>query len=151
VFVGAAKGVARFDPQRGSLWAWLSGIARKQIAEYHRQTRSHRVLKADVFGLGSRDGQIRRAFESDTPLPDEICQRAEFRALARAALTALKPRHRECLIGRYFENLSLAELGARFELSRSAVNSLLHRARYELRAILLNLLDEESILEELGP
>lgn len=150
VFVRAAGSVGRFDPQLGSLWAWLSSIARRQIAEYYRRTRSRSLLQAAVSRLAAHNGCLRRAFETDSRLPEEICQRDEFRALARAALSAVEPRYRECLMARYFDDLSLDELGARLGVSRSAANSLLHRARRDLRSVFLRLTGEEATPGESG-
>ena len=96
------------------------------------------------------DGRVREAIAAESPLPDEICEREEFRLLARAALSTLEPRHREILIGRYYEDLSLAELGDRLDLSTSAANSLLHRARLELRDAFLRLIGEATQTKEIG-
>ncbi len=36
-FLAAARSAKNFDPGRGSLWGWLWGIARRQIALYYRK------------------------------------------------------------------------------------------------------------------
>ena len=151
VFVSAAGSLSRFDPDRGAVWAWLTGIARNTIAQYYRQTRSRPPLADALDWLADGDGRVERALESETALPDEICQRGEFRRLATVALNSLEPRHRACLMGRYFEDLSLEQLGRRMGLSRSAANSLLHRARGELRDAFFSLMGETTNAKENGP
>ena len=36
-FLAAARSAGNFDSGRGSLWMWLWGIARRQMALYHRK------------------------------------------------------------------------------------------------------------------
>ncbi|MCK4783187.1 MAG: hypothetical protein KAV87_05500, partial [Desulfobacteraceae bacterium] len=36
-FLAAARSAKNFEPRRGSLWVWLWGIARRQIALYYRK------------------------------------------------------------------------------------------------------------------
>ena len=150
IFVAAARSVSQFDAARGPVWPWLLGIARNKIAAYYRQTQAPLALSEVVAWLSSDDGRIRQTLASETPLPVEICQRAEFRTLARVALSTLDLQHRACLVARYYEDLSLDELSNRFHLSRSAVNSLLYRARIELRRALCNLVDDNTLFEEFG-
>lgn len=38
-FLAAARAAPRFDPDRGSLWQWLYGIARNHVALYWRNRR----------------------------------------------------------------------------------------------------------------
>ena len=151
VFVSATANLARFNGRRGSTWAWLRTIASNKVADYYRRSKARSELDRSIDGLAERDGSVAAALAGETPLPDEVCQQAEFRALARAALSSLEPRRRECLVGRYYEELSLEELGERLELSRSAVNSLLHRARQELRQAFFKMLDRGAAQEGRGP
>src|SRR5512147_2073758 len=39
-FLAAAQSAGGFDPRRGTLWAWLWGIARRQVALYYRKAGS---------------------------------------------------------------------------------------------------------------
>src|SRR5439155_6838691 len=42
--LAAARSVATFDPQRGTLWLWLWGIARRHVAlHFRKQERHHRL------------------------------------------------------------------------------------------------------------
>ncbi len=138
-FVAASHGIRQFD-QRSPLWNWLTAIARNKIADHYRRSGSRGVLTEALDMLGSDHAQVQRALLSESALPDEICERREFQALARAALCALSPEQQECLVGRYYEALSLDELGRRLGTSRSLINTRLYRARQALRQAFLRLL-----------
>ena len=148
VFVAAAGHVAQFDPGRGSTWQWLLGIARNIVAAHYRQTGRATAL-TEARGWLNTDGRVlAEALVSESPLPDEMCQRREFRMLARAALGMLEPHHQTCLIARYFDDRSLEEIAQTMKLSRAAANSLLHRARTRLRETLQGWLRDAAALEE---
>ncbi|MBN1346130.1 MAG: sigma-70 family RNA polymerase sigma factor [Phycisphaerae bacterium] len=151
-FASASGRLAQFDPKRGTVWQWVLGIARNKIAQHFRDTGRRATggctvdvpLSEALDWLAAGDAQVQRAMTSESPLPEEICHRREFRCLARAALSELEPRHRECLVGRYYEDLSLDELAQRLSISSSAVNSLLYRARRELREAFLSLMNQAT-------
>ena len=138
-FVAASRGVPTFD-RRCPVWNWLIRIARNKIAEFYRQKHRRHMLREALSALAPQDGCLLGALRQEVPLPDELCQREEFRVLARAAIDALGPEQRECLVARYYEDLSLEALGCRFGISPAAVNARLYRARKELRESLMGLI-----------
>lgn len=150
IFVAVARNTANFDPERGSAWQWLLAIARRRVADHFRRDRRAKPLSETVGRLRADNDAICRAIQDKSPLPDQICQRNEFRALARAALSNLEPHHRAYLQARYYEELSLEQIAKRFGSSRAAVNSALHRARQGLRQAFLDLMDEETARQEFG-
>src|SRR5262245_65458791 len=50
-FLAAARAARSYDPARGSLWVWLSGIARRQTALHFRR---RQTKPGGVGGCGSR-------------------------------------------------------------------------------------------------
>lgn len=145
-FAAASRGIGRFD-HRCSLWTWLTAIARNKVADYHRASGSRGPVRQSLDSLNSEADRVQQALLSESPLPDEICHRREFQALARAALASLSPDQQECLVGRYYEGLSLDELGRRLGASPALANTRLYRAREALRKAFLGLLtgpDQES-------
>jgi RNA polymerase sigma factor (sigma-70 family) len=144
-FVAASRGVPTFD-RRCPVWNWLTRIARNKIAEFYRQNHRQHVLGEALSGLAPQDGCLMGALRQEVPLPDELCQKEEFQVLARAAIDALGPGQRACLVARYYEDLSLEVLGQRFGLTPAAVNARLYRARKELRESLMQLIhpDEDN-------
>ena len=54
-FLAAAGSAGGYDATRGSLWLWLSGIARRHVALHYRKQRRHRRVE---------EGRHRRATDS---------------------------------------------------------------------------------------
>jgi RNA polymerase sigma-70 factor (ECF subfamily) len=133
IFLAAARSAGGFDSARGSLAAWLTGIARRQIALYFR--RRKRQQPAD------------RRVSIDPPF-DEIPSRdpsgdpgaglaAEERAdQVRAALTRLPAGYEVLLITKYVDGASIDQIATADGCSAEAVRSRLARARRALRTIL---------------
>src|SRR5688572_10746991 len=67
--LAAARSAATFDPLRGSLWFWLWGIARHQVALHFRhQERQHRLKHAGQW-LADGDGHLLRWLDGQAPSP----------------------------------------------------------------------------------
>ena len=138
-FVAASRGIGRFDG-RCPVWNWLVTIARNTIANHYRRRGSRDLLTESLAILNSDGARVERALLSESSLPDEICERREFKTLAQAALTALPPEQQDYLVARYYEDLSLDEMARRFGVSPSSANTRLFRAREALRRVFPTLL-----------
>ncbi|HEX8199208.1 MAG TPA: sigma-70 family RNA polymerase sigma factor [Isosphaeraceae bacterium] len=123
VWLLAIEQIDRFDPGRGGFRDWLLGIARHRAL---RRRRRDPVRPSD-------DGPSRPA---DAPAPPEALEVAERADMVRAALLCLKDDRRQVLLEKYAEGLSVAEIAARTGRTAKAVESLLSRAREQLRALL---------------
>src|SRR4051812_40360159 len=87
--LAAAKSAALFDPERGSLWLWLWGIARNQAAlHFRKRARVDRFIKADTWQAAG-DGQLLRWLEGTDPSPPAAALTAEVAELVRATLLEL--------------------------------------------------------------
>ena len=76
--------------------------------------------------------------------PATIAERQERQRTVRDAMNQISPRHRLALYLREWQGLSCTEIGLALGVSRSAVKSMLFRARGELRAILLERINERA-------
>jgi RNA polymerase sigma-70 factor (ECF subfamily) len=74
-----------------------------------------------------------------TPWPEEIAEKEELKNLMQQALWELRPDHREVLFLYDFENRSYEEIAELLDCQLGTVKSRLHRARNELRKIILEL------------
>ena len=123
VWMLAIERFDRFDPDRGGFRDWLLGIAR------HRALRRHRRAAGRAI-----DGPADRV--SDALPPPELLEGVERAGVVRAALLCLQGESRRVLLDKYAEGLSVAEIAARCGRSAKGVESLLSRARGQLRALL---------------
>ncbi len=151
VFAAAVISTNRSNSLPDSAWHWLVAIARSKIVDYFRRSGRRTQLLEELSRLGSQRERIRRAVLDESALPEDLCQRAEIRALVQAALAGLEPGQRACLHAKYYEGLTLEEVAGRMGISRAAANSLLHRARQDLRQGLLAMLADPTQIKEYRP
>jgi RNA polymerase sigma-70 factor, ECF subfamily len=123
VWLIAIESFDRFDQGRGRFRDWLLGIAR------HRALR----LRRRDAGLNPDDRAIGPS--EVLPPPDllEIVERAD---IVRGALLCLENDRRRVLLDKYVGGCSVADIAAQTGRSAKAVESLLSRARAQLRGLL---------------
>jgi RNA polymerase sigma-70 factor (ECF subfamily) len=143
-FLAAARSARTFDPARGSLWGWLSGIARRQAALHFRRKQTRPEARGDggpvgnaLRGVPDLRGGSRKATEgipySDETGPAEVLALAETAAAVRRVLSGLPLDYETLLVGKYQDGLSLDELAQSEACSVDAVSSKLARARRAFR------------------
>lgn len=123
-FLAAVRGFDRFDPTKGTAWAWLTGIAHRQAALHWRKLAQRRI-DAD-------DAAVDEAFSLDDE-PVALLERVESVELVRRVLAELPVEATSLLTGKYCDDLSIKELGELLGGSTEAVRSRLARARKEFR------------------
>ena len=129
VFLAAAKGARRFDPDRGTPWAWLAGIAHHQTAAWWRE--QGRAARLQTL-LESGQAEIQQLLRSTEPV-EGLLERRELVDVVRYVLAELPSDYAALLTAKYQEDQSLDELAARWSASVEAVKSKLARARREFR------------------
>lgn len=72
-----------------------------------------------------------------TPWPEEVAEKEDLKRIMQQALWQLRPDHREVLYLYDFENRSYDEISALLDCQLGTIKSRLHRARSELRKIIL--------------
>lgn len=130
VWLAAMNHIDRYDPAKGTLRSWILGIARNKVALYFRSTGGNKwaaaVEMADVVS----------GLNGHPVLPPDCVAQHERASLVRAALAALPLDRRDVLNGKYVEGLSVKQLADRTGKTTKAVESLLSRARGQLRQLL---------------
>jgi RNA polymerase sigma-70 factor (ECF subfamily) len=140
-FLAAARSARSFDPARGSLWSWLSGIARRQAALHFRrkQTRPEGYGDGAVGNAfrgvpGTADhGRLLDWLDGHAAEPADFLAAAETAAAVRQVLDELPVDYETLLVGKYMDGLSLEELAEDDDSTASAISSKLARARRAFR------------------
>ena len=118
-FVGLLRNPDRFDPGRGTLRAFLLGIARNLVLKRWRT--EHRFEPLDEEAMVAE--------------PIDL-ERGEVGDIVGRAVRALLPLQREVVILIEYEGLTLAEVARAVDADVGTVKSRLHRARENLRRTL---------------
>lgn len=109
-----------WQPSGSGLVGWLYRIAVNLCFERHRRLR--------LVGVDED-----REYVDDAPLPDAMLETTQTRDALAAALAELPERHRAALVLCYTEGLTNALAAEVMELKLKAMESLLVRARRQLR------------------
>src|SRR5439155_366364 len=123
----AIDAIEQYEPARGELRAWLFGIARRRVALYWRRRLSRQAAALDESWELAVDGAL---------LPNDAMQELERAEAVQAALLVLSDDRRRVLTDKYVEDLSVEEIARRNGKTAKSVESLLSRARDELRSLL---------------
>ena len=113
---------------RENVAPWLYRIATNTCLDELRRRKLIRWQPFDKFAAVFHPRQV----SHDNPERDAI--RGEQRALLRAALGKLSPRHRAALLMRECQGLTCEEVGEAMGISKEAAKQLLFRARQQLKA-----------------
>ncbi|MGW8258263.1 MAG: RNA polymerase sigma factor [Thermoguttaceae bacterium] len=127
----ALDGIERCNAAQGGFRNWIFGIARNRVALHYRRG-------ASAGKFVSHNGQFEESaqVENIPILPEDVLEQVERTSVVRAAMLVLPEDRREALIGKYVDGLSVAAIGARMEKTVKAVESLLSRAREQMRYML---------------
>jgi RNA polymerase sigma-70 factor, ECF subfamily len=125
VFLALLREECGYDPERGSLVAYLFGIARKLLLRQFERRRSDVSVDANA-----EDGRFMEPVDASDPLAD-LASRERVEALRRA-VTSLPRRYREVVVLCDLEEVDYAEAAAALGCPIGTVRSRLHRARLML-------------------
>jgi RNA polymerase sigma-70 factor (ECF subfamily) len=109
----------RYDERKGSMRAWLFGIARNAAIDELRRRGRVAELATDP--------------EDEAAGPDEDAETALRRAALRHAMRDLTPRERELIALKFFAGLTNPEIAAVIGVSESNAGTRVHRVVTKLR------------------
>jgi RNA polymerase sigma-70 factor, ECF subfamily len=109
-----------FRPRRGTVDAWLFGIARNAALDELRRRQRRADLEADPAEVDAAD-------------PDEHVEGAIRRDAVRSALRQLEPRERELVALKFSGGLTNVEIARVLGVSESNAGTRLHRVLLKLR------------------
>ena len=126
VFMTLIREPNSYDSSRGSVAAFLYGIARNHVLRVRKRERRFTELPDQEGDPGSGE------WTSEDNTTGDLIRTEETMALRRAIL-ALPPEHREVVVLCEFEEMSYAEAADILGCAIGTVRSRLHRARHSLR------------------
>ena len=126
VFLALLREECGYDPERGSLVAYLFGIARKLLLRQFERRR----LDVPVDTGGAEEGRFTEPVDASDPLAD-LAARERVEALRRA-VSSLPRRYREVVVLCDLEEVDYTETAAALRCPIGTVRSRLHRARLML-------------------
>jgi RNA polymerase sigma-70 factor, ECF subfamily len=109
-----------YRPGRGSVEAWLFGIARNAALDELRRRKRRAGLEGDPKDLGASS-------------PEDQAELAQRRALVRAALASLDGQERDLIALKFAGGLSNVEIARVLGMSESNAGTRLHRTITKLR------------------
>ena len=121
VFMIAFRRLAVFDTRRGSMRAWLVGIAWR-VAAAHRRRREHVALPCD------------EDVASDLPDPEAYAARSEAAVVLDRLLNSLPPEQAAAFVLAELEGLQCREIAEQWNIAPATAYTRVARARVKLRA-----------------
>lgn len=122
VFIAAWRNRTRYDPTRGGLAPWLTGITRNKIIDHFRS-------------VGREDRRVEKV--KNTPQPAEPSEReleeVTLRMLLVDAIDELPERSRAVVSMAFFDELTHVEISARTGIPLGTVKSDIRRSLEKLR------------------
>jgi RNA polymerase sigma-70 factor (ECF subfamily) len=138
-FLAAARVFDQFDASRGSPRAWLSGIARRQVAiHFRRERRQERLLTGEGRPAVERE-RIVDWLEGRQEAPPDALTRAETVDAVRVALVSLTEPPAAALVARYLNGAEVEQMARDEGCGQTAIRSRLARARKAFRRAFLAL------------
>ena len=132
-FMAAADSARNYDPQRGSLWGWISGILRNQVALYFRKQARQEQIRRAAEALRKANGQFIRWMNGGNEAPEDLLEKADLVAVVRAVLVTLPKEYESLLTAKYLDEVSVDQMAHSENRTETAIRSRLARARRAFR------------------
>ena len=137
-FIRAYKNLDRTNAEL-NVSAWLHRIASNACLDQLRRRKRIRWLPWE----GPKHEPLLNNHPTDNP--ERVAMATENTSDVQRVLDAMTPRNRQALVLREYEGLSTREIGDIMNLSRSAVKSVLFRAREEFRQAYWDMIGEPPV------
>lgn len=138
-FLDALTRIEQYDPERGSMEAWLTTLSRNFIS---RALKAKGMVSLDQM-WSNVDSELMTCFErlATEPLPPDVLEKKETKCLVQTTLASIPGNYRKILTLYYHRGLSIRDIASKSNKSDGAVKVLLHRARQAFKEAFLRLGD----------
>ena len=136
-FGRAFKRLSQYTPNY-AFSTWLFKIASNNAIDFLRNKKKNDALSLDSKMENEEGQEFSKSIKSPTPDPEENIIKKQKIELLRDVVDKLKPRYRELVQMRYYEELSYEEISSKLGLPVGTVKAQLFRARDFLYNILKN-------------
>lgn len=119
---------------------WLFKIASNNAIDFIRKKRI-KVTSMDAAYMNADGEAVGIDLQSDEKDPEEVAMHGEKVVMMREVVQRLKPRYRDLIEKRYFEELSYEEISVDMDLPLGTVKAQLFRARAFLADMIQNTKD----------
>ena len=134
IFIRIYKSIGSFKGQC-ALSTWIYRIAANMCIDHLRKKKKGNVISLNIENDQGEEGVWELPDLSQAP--EEIYTRTEMAEALEEGLKDLSDEHRQMILMRDLNHLSYDEIAEALELEAGTVKSRIHRARSQLRKILL--------------
>ena len=137
-FLDGLRRIHLFDPDRGSMFAWLTYLSKNFIKRALRE--KGREISYDTIWQDIDSGLL-TAFEqiATEPLPDEVIEKAETAQLVQMTLANIPANYKHVLKQYYYQLKPPKEIAVSVGVSEGAIKTMLYRARQAFKTAFLRL------------
>jgi RNA polymerase sigma-70 factor (ECF subfamily) len=137
-FLDGLQRIHLFDPDRGSMFAWLTYLSKNFIKRALRER--GREISYDTIWQDIDSGLL-TAFEqiATEPLPDEVIEKAETAQLVQMTLANIPANYKHVLKQYYYQLKPPKEIAVSVGVSEGAIKTMLYRARQAFKTAFLRL------------
>ena len=128
----AFSNICRFRAE-SKFSTWLLQITYNEARMKLKKSRRHLYESIDDQRQNKKGDYWPRDYADWRPIPSELLEQSEIRKAVQNAINSLSPNHRNVLVLRDVQHLSMKEITAILGISEASVKSRLHRARLVLR------------------
>lgn len=132
-FGKAFKSLPNYQPNF-AFSTWLYRIATNNGIDFLRR-KKQQIFSIDNTIEGKDGDEIKVDIRSQSPDPEEALIREQKKEVLRQFVEQLKPRYRQLIELRYYEDLSYEEIAERLNLPLGTIKAQLFRAKYLLYQI----------------
>ncbi|MCZ2342292.1 MAG: sigma-70 family RNA polymerase sigma factor [Bacteroidales bacterium] len=140
-FINAYQSLASFKGDSG-FYTWLYRIAFNSAISLKRRKWS--FVSLDAFHRDGNEGSLEPADSSLDSQPGSALERSEEEFALQRALHRLSPEHRTVLVLNDIEGMKYEEIAKIVNVPVGTIRSRIHRARLELRELLMRDRNEEA-------